>query len=161
MASIYQIRREIEDFEYECDPETGELLNALEWDKLNMAYEEKVENIACFIKNLTSDIADFKAEEANLAARRKTLERKAEFLKRLLLDNMDGQKFSTVKCAVSFRKSEAVQVDDVNHIPAEMLRIKTTYEPDKTAIKAAIKSGREINGCKLVENTSIQIKERS
>lgn len=158
MASIYQIRREIEDFEYECDPETGELLNALEWDKLNMAYEEKVENIACYIKNLTSDIADFKAEEANLAARRKTLERKAEFLKRLLLDNMDGQKFSTVKCAVSFRKSEAVQVDDVNHIPAEMLRIKTTYEPDKTAIKAAIKSGREINGCKLVENTSIQIK---
>lgn len=158
MASIYQIRREIEDFEYECDPETGELLNVLEWDKLNMAYEEKVENIACFIKNLTSDIADFKAEEANLAARRKTLERKAEFLKRLLLDNMDGQKFSTVKCAVSFRKSEAVQVDDVNHIPAEMLRIKTTYEPDKTAIKAAIKSGREINGCKLVENTSIQIK---
>jgi len=158
MASIYQIRREIEDFEYECDPETGELLNALEWDKLNMAYEEKVENIACFIKNLTSDIADFKAEEANLAARRKTLERKAEFLKRLLLDNMDGQKFSTVKCAVSFRKSEAVQVDDVNHIPAEMLRIKTTYEPDKTAIKAAIKSGREINGCRLVENTSIQIK---
>ena len=158
MASIYQIRREIEDFEYECDPETGELLNALEWDKLNMAYEEKVENIACFIKNLTIDIADFKAEEANLAARRKTLERKAEFLKRLLLDNMDGQKFSTVKCAVSFRKSEAVQVDDVNHIPAEMLRIKTTYEPDKTAIKAAIKSGREINGCKLVENTSIQIK---
>lgn len=158
MASIYQIRREIEDFEYECDPETGELLNALEWDKLNMAYEEKVENIACFIKNLTSDIADFKAEEANLAARRKTLERKAEFLKRLLLDNMDGQKFSTVKCAVSFRKSEAVQVDDVNHIPAEMMRIKTTYEPDKTAIKAAIKSGREINGCKLVENTSIQIK---
>lgn len=158
MASIYQIRREIEDFEYECDPETGDLLNALEWDKLNMAYEEKVENIACFIKNLTSDIADFKAEEANLAARRKTLERKAEFLKRLLLDNMDGQKFSTVKCAVSFRKSEAVQVDDVNHIPAEMLRIKTTYEPDKTAIKAAIKSGREINGCKLVENTSIQIK---
>jgi hypothetical protein len=158
MASIYQIRREIEDFEYECDPETGELLNALEWDKLNMAYEEKVENIACFIKNLTSDIADFKAEEANLAARRKTLERKAEFLKRLLLDNMDGQKFSTVKCAVSFRKSEAVQVDDVNLIPAEMLRVKTTYEPDKTAIKAAIKSGREINGCKLVENTSIQIK---
>lgn len=34
MASIYQIRREIEDFEYECNPETGELLNALEWDKL-------------------------------------------------------------------------------------------------------------------------------
>lgn len=158
MANLYEIRREIEGFEYECDPETGELLNALEWDKLNMAYEEKVENIACYIKNLTSDIADFKAEESNLAARRKALEKKVEFLKRLLLDNMDGQKFSTIKCAVSFRKSEAVQVDDVKLVPAEMLRIKTTYDPDKTAIKAAIKSGREIAGCKLVENTSVQIK---
>ena len=28
MANLYEIRREIEDFEYECDPETGELLNA-------------------------------------------------------------------------------------------------------------------------------------
>ena len=158
MASIYQIRREIEDFEFECDPETGELMNALSWDELNMAFEEKVENIACYIKNLTSDIADFKAEESNLAARRKSIEKKVEFLKRLLLDNMSGQKFSTVKCAVSFRKSEAVQVDDVNLIPAEMLRIKTTYEPDKTAIKAAIKSGQKIKGCALVENTSVQIK---
>ena len=158
MANIYQIRQEIENFEYEVDEETGELLNALEWDKLNMDFEERVENIACCIKNLVSDIADFKAEEANLAARRKAKEKKAEFLKNLLLNNMGGQKFSTVKCAVSFRKSEAVQVDDVKYVPAEMLRIKTTYEPDKAAIKAAIKSGREINGCKLVENTSIQIK---
>ncbi len=158
MASIYTIRQELDRFDFECDPETGELLNAPEWDELNMAYEEKVENIACYIKNLTSDIADFKAEESNLAARRKALEKKVEFLKRLLLDNMDGRKFSTIKCAVSFRKSEAVQVDDAKLVPAEMLRIKKTYDPDKTAIKAAIKSGREIAGCKLVENTSVQIK---
>lgn len=158
MSSIYQIRREIEDFEFECDPETGELMNALSWDELNMAFEEKVENIACYIKNLTSDIADFKAEESNLAARRKSIEKKVEFLKRLLLDNMSGQKFSTVKCAVSFRKSKAVLVDDVEHVPAEWLRVKTTTEPDKSAIMAALKNGQEIAGCKLIENTSVQIK---
>ena len=158
MANLYQIRQEIEGFEFECDPETGELLNAPEWDKLNMAYEEKVENIACYIKNLVSDIACFRAEENNLAARRKAAEKKVEFLKRLLLDNMDGQKFSTVKCSVSFRRSEAVQVDDVNKVPVEWLRTKTTVEPDKTAIKAALKDGQEITGCKLVENTSVQIK---
>lgn len=56
MANIYQIRQEIADFEFECDPETGEILNALSWDALNMAFEEKVENIACYIKNLSSDI---------------------------------------------------------------------------------------------------------
>lgn len=158
MANIYQIRGEIENFEFEVDEETGELLNALEWDALNMAYEEKVENIACFIKNLVGDIADFKAEEASLAKRRKAKEKKVEFLKGLLLDNMGGQKFSTVKCAVSFRNSEAVQVDDVNQIPAELLRVKTSVEPDKTAIKAAFKAGQAIPGCKLVANTSVQIK---
>ena len=158
MANIYDIRREIADFEFEVDPETGELLNALSWDALNMAFDEKVENIACFIKNLTSDIAAFKAEEDQLARRRKSAERKVEYLKRLLLDNMDGQKFSTTRCAVSFKRSIAVQVDDVEHIPAELLRVKTTIEPNKTAIKDALKAGQEISGCKLIENTNIQIK---
>lgn len=158
MANLYEIRREIADFEFEVDPETGELLNALSWDALNMAFDEKVENIACFIKNLTSDIAAFKIEEDQLAKRRKSTERKVEYLKRLLLDNMDGQKFSTTRCAVSFKRSIAVQVDDVEHIPAELLRVKTTIEPNKTAIKDALKAGQEISGCKLIENTNIQIK---
>lgn len=158
MANIYQIRQEIEEFMFEYDPETGEILNATPWDELNMAFGEKVENIACFIKNLGSDIAAFKAEEDKLAARRKAAEKKLEWLKRMLVDNMDGQKFSTAKCAVSFRRSEAVQVDDVSHIPAELLRVKTTVEPDKPAIKAALEKGQEINGCKLVENISVQIK---
>lgn len=158
MANLYEIRREIADFEFEVDPETGELLNAISWDELNMAFEEKVENIACYIKNLTSDIADFKAEEEQLAKRRKSNERKVEYLKRLLLDNMDGQKFSTTRCAVSFKRSVAVQVDDIDHIPAELLRVKTTVEPNKTAIKDALREGREISGCKLIENTNIQIK---
>lgn len=158
MANLYQIRKEIEDFEFECDPETGEFLNALSWDELNMAFEEKVENIACYIKNLSSDIQAFKAEEDQLAKRRKSAEKKVEFLKRLLAENMDGQKFSTAKCAVSFSKSETVEVQDIKLLPAEMLRVKTSYEPDKTAIKAAIKAGHEVNGCRLVENLNTQIK---
>lgn len=158
MANIYQIRSEIEAFEFECDPETGEITNAPSWDALNMAFEEKVENIACYIKNLSSDILAFKAEEEQIAKRRKSSEKRVEFLKRLLVDNMGVQKFSTARCAVSFSKSEAVQVDDVSCVPAELLRVKTTVEPNKTAIKDAIKAGQEVNGCKLIENVSVQIK---
>lgn len=158
MANLYDIRREIADFEFEVDPETGELLNAMSWDELNMALEEKIENIACYIKNLTSDIGDFKAEEEQLAKRRKSLERKVEYLKRLLCDNMGGVKYSSARCTVSFRTSEVVQVDSVEHIPAELLRVKNTVEPNKTAIKDALKAGQIISGCKLIENTSVQIK---
>ena len=158
MANIYQIRQEIDAFEYEIDEETGELLNALQWDELNMSFEEKVENIACAIKNLTSDVAAFKAEEKQLAERRASKEKKIEYLKRLLSDNMNGQKFSTARCAVSFRRSETVEVADVTLLPDELLRVKTTVEPNKTAIKALLKDGQEVVGCCLVESLNTQIK---
>lgn len=158
MANLYDINCQLMEFEPEIDPETGELTNALEWDELNMAYAEKVENIGCYIKDLNGDIAKFEAEENHLKKRRQSLERKVDYLKRLLLNNMSGEKFSTTKCAVSFRQSEAVQVDSVEHIPSELLRVKTTVEPNKTAIKDALKAGQEISGCKLMVNTSVQIK---
>lgn len=158
MANLYQIRREIEDFEYEVDEETGELLNALAWDELNMSFEEKVENIACFIKNLASDVLDFKAEEKQLAKRRRSKEKKIEYLKRLLTDNMNGQKFSTARCAVSFRQSEAVEVDNVDSIPAELKTETVRIKPDKNAIKALLRAGEAVKGCHLIKNQSIQIK---
>lgn len=155
MASLYQIDQAI----LEClDMETGEIIDAEKLDALFMEKNQKIENIALWIKNLQADALAYKAEKDAFAERQKAAENKAEQLKKYLVSALDGQKFSTAKCAVSFRKSEAVQVDDVNHVPAEWLRIRTTYEPDKAAIKAAIKAGQEITGCKLVENTNISIK---
>ena len=95
MANIYQIKQEIDNFNFEIDEETGEFLNALAWDELNMAYEEKVENIACYIKNLASDVLAFKAEEESIAKRRRSMEKKIDYLKKLLSNNMGGEKFST------------------------------------------------------------------
>lgn len=158
MANIYQIRQEIEGFEFECDPETGEILNALSWDALNMTFEEKVENIACYIKNLSSDILAFKAEEEQLAKRRKSNEKKVEFLKRLLADNMDGQKFSTARCAVSFRKSEKVEILDESSVPQDVMVQTVTFRPDKDAIKKLLKNGQTVNGCRLINSLNTQIK---
>lgn len=157
MATLYHIRSEIENFEYECDPETGELLNALEWDGLNMAYEEKVENIACYIKNLTSDIAALKAEEDALAKRRVQAEKRVEYLKRLLASNMNGQKFSTAKCAISFRRSDRVAIQDESLVPKKYITKKIEYKVDKNAIKALLKAGKTVKGCQLIERINTQI----
>lgn len=155
MASLYEINQAIS----ECiDTETGELIDTERLEHLTMEKGEKIENVACWVKNLTAEAAAYNAEKKVFAEREATALKTAESLKKWLAVALEGQKFSTAKCAVSFRKSEAVMVDDINLIPAEMLRVKTTYEPDKTAIKNAIKSGREINGCMLVENSNIQIK---
>lgn len=158
MANLYDINRQLTEFEPEIDPETGELTNALEWDELNMAYAEKVENIGCYIKDLNGDIAKFEAEEKQLAKRRQSLERKADYLKRLLLNNMNDEKYSSPRCAISFRHSEVVEVEDMSLVPETMLRAKMSVEPNKTAIKTALKAGEAVSGCKLTQNTTIQIK---
>lgn len=155
MANLYQINQAIMNC---CDSETGEIIDPESLDNLLMLKDEKLENIACWIKNLLSDADAIKAEKDSLAEREARLRKKADSLQKYLSDALNGQKFSTSRCDVSFRRSETVKVENVNLIPAELLRVKTTVEADKTAIKAAIKEGREISGCKLIENLNIQIR---
>ena len=72
----------------EVDPDTGELLNADQLDALSAAFDEKAEATALYIKNLTAFVGNVKAEEAALAERRKTAEKRVERLKDLLASSM-------------------------------------------------------------------------
>lgn len=162
--TLYEIDKSIEQLVNAVDPETGELLvdnDAL--DALMMERDGKIENIACFIKNLTADAKALKDEEAALAERRKAAEKKAERLKDYLTYVLGGEKFQTVKCAVSFRKSQAVEIDEGFTAWAEktgndnLLRYKAP-EANKVAIKALLTQGADIPCARLTQNTSITIK---
>ena len=74
----------------EIDEETGEILNAEELDELSGAFEEKSEAVACYIKNSEVFIGDLKAEEANLAKRRKQTEKRIDYLKNVLTACLDA-----------------------------------------------------------------------
>ena len=155
MATLYEINQSI----LEClDTETGEIVDPEALDALLMQRDEKLEAVALWIKNLQSDALAYKAEKDAFAARQKAAEKKAESLKKYLSDALQGQKFSTAKCAVSFRKSEKIEIPDEYLVPLEFLEEEVTYKPNKTAIKEAIKAGREVCGCQLVENLNINIK---
>lgn len=155
MANLYEIDQEILAC---CDLETGEVIDPDRLESLQMARDQKIEGVACWIKNLLSDAEAIKAEKEALADRESKCRKKAESLKQWLAEALGGQKFSSAKCAVSFRRSETVEVGDLALIPAELLRVKTTVEPNKTAIKALLKDGQEVVGCCLVENQNINIK---
>lgn len=159
MASLYEIRTEIEAWAPEIDETTGEITNALLFDELQMSFEEKVENIACYIKNLQMLADGIKAEETALADRRKATEKKIAYLKNLLTDNMDtSTKFATARCAVSFRSSEAVEITDEALIPKKLMVKKISFAPDKKAIKELLKTGKKIKGAYLKSNVNPQIK---
>lgn len=94
------------------DPETGEINNLDELMGLQMERDQKIENIACLVKNLKDDVRGLKAEAQALTERRRVAENKVARLEAMLDKALDGQKFSTPRCVVSFRSSKAVEVDD-------------------------------------------------
>ena len=156
--NIYEIEQEILNL---VDPETGEVKDFETLEALNMARDEKVENIAMWIKNLTAEGKAIREEEKNLAERRKASETKAESLEKYLERILSGEKFSTAKIAISYRKSTAVNIaDEESFIKSTDIKYLVPQTPkiDRKAITDALKSGAVINGAELIERNNIQIK---
>lgn len=155
MSSLYEINEAIMNT---IDLETGEIVDLEAFENLQMERNEKLENIALWVKNLLSEAEALKAEEKAFADRRKATENKAESLKRYLDSALNGQKFNTTKVAISYRKSTAVEVDE-SKLPAKWLReIPASYVVDKVEITKALKAGETVDGAVLVERNNIQIK---
>ena len=156
--NLYELNKAIADFDLEIDEETGEVLNADELDQITLARDEKIENIALWVKDLLAEADAIKAEEQALAKRRKQAENKADWLKRYVAQALDGEKFKTPRVAISYRTSEAVEILDEGLIPEGCMTIKTEIKPDKKIIKDELKSGVIVPGAVLVKRTSLQIK---
>lgn len=154
MATLYEISEEI----LNCvDAETGEIIDQDKLSQLQMDFDDKVEGIALWIKDLLSDAAAIKAEKNKLAERQRVCENKAENLKKYLSGFLAGQKFKTARVVISYRKSKAVDVQDMAAVPEEFLKYSDPAV-NKTEIKKALEAGEEVPGCILVEGQNIQIK---
>ena len=155
--TLYELDKAIADFELIVN-EDGEVLNIDELDELQLAREQKIEGISLWIKNLEAEREAVKHEKDNFADREKRLGKKIDSLKGYLTYALDGQKFSTPKVAVSFRKSESVLIKDEYLIPDDYCEFTVTRRPNKTNLKKALKDGKEIMGVELVEKSNVQIK---
>ena len=154
---------EIDNAILDCiDTETGEVIDIDKLNELQLERDTKIENVACWIKDLKAEAEAIKAEKQALADRQKAAENKAESLKKWLAYALDGEKFKTARCSVSFRKTESVEVTDegLNNLMKEHDELLTykAPEPNKTAIKQALKDGLNVEGVQLVQNTSTIIK---
>ena len=139
------------------DAETGEIIDTEQLDKLQMERDTKIENVACWIKELKAEAEALKAEKMAFDERQKVADNKAESLKKWLAYALNGQAFKTTRASVSFRKSQKVEIADIYKVDENYLRYKEP-EADKTAIKEALKAGKTVAGATLVENTSVIIK---
>ncbi len=160
--NIYQIDAAIT----ECvDAETGEILDLDKLMELSMEREKKIENIALWIKNDLAEAKAIREEEKTLAARRQSFERAAENKQNYLNSVLNGEKFSTPRCAISYRKTTSVEVSDMGAVVAWMLANghdgEVTYNAptvSKTDLAPLLKNGEKVDGASLVYAMSMGVK---
>lgn len=126
--------------------------------------EVKAQNVAYAIKNLEATAAAIKAAEQEMAARRKAIENRALHIKTYLQACMEVAGVSKIECPhfqLSIKNNPpSVEIYEDKLIPAEFMKQPEPppAQPDKTAIKEAIKAGRDVPGAQLVAAKRLEIK---
>lgn len=145
------------------DPETGEITDFSELEALAISRDEKIKNTALYILNIRAEAQALAEQEKKFKERKQAIQnREKRILARLEFD-LNGESFNSTEVNISYRKSKAVEITDeqafedyANLFPEYRKPIKV--EADKTAIKEAIASGKEIPGCEVVTKLNMQIK---
>ena len=152
---LYEIDRQIMDC---IDTETGEIIDFDRLNELTMERGAKIEGIALAYKNYLAEADALKAEKDTFAERETRARSQADGLKNYLARTLQGERFTTARVDIGFRRSQAIIVDcDPSSLPDNLKKVRPA-EPDKTAIKAAIKAGRSVPGCHIEERMNINIK---
>lgn len=121
--------------------------------------KEKAINYGYVIRSFEyeNDIID--AEIKRLKALKEQKEKAIQKLKDAVSDAMNLYGIEKVESPVlklSFRKSESIEISE--NIDKRFVIEKITLQPDKVAIKEAIKKGEQVEGAVLVINQNLQIK---
>ena len=147
------------------DPETGEIQNYEAFEELQMARDQKIENMALVLKNAAAASAAIKAEIDALKARKEAADKTVERMKEYLTQATGGQKFETAKVRLSFRSSTRVEIDDEISLLDWLERngkescIKYKMpEISRSEVGKLIKEGLEVPGAILAEYSNIQVK---
>lgn len=165
MSNLYQIDKEYAEIVSELYENGGEITLELEerMAENDMTFEEKGENYMKAIRNLEADSKRFEEEKKFYDDKAKRAAKTADTLKRMMvvaMQNRDLSKKSFGAFSASLRRSESVNVTDDFYFDgnSKYIREKITKEPDRIAIKEAIKNGIDIVGASLDEKYSLQIK---
>ena len=157
MSTLYELTGQyLEIYNLDMDDETKQdTLDSMDWAE---DYENKVENYVKVIKNLDADMEARKNEIERLRKLNDADNSKKERMKEAVKESMEltgHDRVDTPLFKVSFRKSEAVEVDDL--LLPEAYKV-ATYKPDKKRLKEDLKNGLEILGAELVERKNLSIR---
>lgn len=159
--SLFAIQSDLQLIFDELEEAGGEITPELT-QQLAISREElkvKSVNYVHFIKKLENDLELAAVYEQQLSTFKKRKQRAIDNLKESLLNAVKN--FGDIEAEVftiKTRKSEQVQVFDIDKLPVEFMAKKVTFSPDKAKIKELIKAGQEVPGAEIVQNVNLAIK---
>lgn len=161
MATLYELSATYEEL-MEClyDEEWDEEMLVDTLDGIEGEIEEKAENYAKIMKQMEKDIAGYKAEEARMAAKRRSLENREERMKKALYEAMKAvgkPKFKTALFSFGIQKNPAsLVIDKPEEVPEQFL-IPQAPKVDNAKIKEILKNGETLAYAHLVQGESLRI----
>lgn len=162
-VALYQIEQEYLNIVQSIIDAGGEITEEQE-TALSISKEQLQNKGVCYgfiVKELEGNIDLIDLEIKRLNALKKPLVNSIDRLKNNLSQAMqmfDVTELKTPLLKINFRKSESVEIEDLNLLDSNYIKVVTTKTADKIAIKEAIKSGENVQGAVLVTNQNLQIK---
>lgn len=153
----YEIPDMIRDaFDRAIDPETGELTDAgaAELRSLTTIAQHSIADLACYIRELESESTAIKAVIESSLDRAGRLARRADRWRSYLLETLDAigeteVKDPRIRASIKLNPP-AVEITNSNALPDHYFRvIPEKREPDKVALKAALRTGVVVPGASL------------
>jgi hypothetical protein len=141
----------------------GELTPELETE-LAITKQDLQNKGVCYgfiVKELEGNIDLIDLEIKRLNALKKPLVNSIDRLKNNLSQAMqmfEIEELKTPLLKINFRKSESVEVTDIDLLDADFVKTTITKAADKIAIKEAIKAEIPVRGAVLLTNYNLQIK---
>ena len=139
--------------------ESGEIDEQTYNDTLeSLPVEESAEQIAKMRKNYDGSIRAINEEISRLTERKNSLKRAKDKASESLSNLLDvrGGRIRTVMFTMFKTQSSSVDIENIDRLPEQY--IKTIREPDKAAIKQALKDGQKIEGATLVNKESVTVR---
>ena len=162
--SLYNIKCDFIDlFEKAENEELSQEEIEKEGNDLALALKNKSTSIIGYIRNTELMSEAIKTEIERLTVMKKAIDSKIDKFKEYVKVNMQDlnlEKIQTELGTLTIAKNPvSVEIYDETLIADEYKKEKVTVSIDKTAIKNAIKAGKNVQGAKLVEDkTSLRIK---
>lgn len=154
--SLYEINKELERLCAKLE-ENGEAEYFDAIEELKLKRDEKITNVALFIKNLREFENGLAAEIKEFTARKKAVANKIERLKSYLARCLqDGETFENAKCELGWRSATSVEVPDPDLVPDSYCDFERVVR--KKELEHDLKLGADLPFARLVTKKHLQVK---